>query len=334
MANVSEERLRDSASKEFKESLLQKTGLYRALYFKAAMNDALANPHPQDVAYLIESSGWYEVGAQIGYFDSKFQMDDDIWDFLREQLLSHDRWQWPSQFFEIGTRFSSKDRQVPFIEGIPYGEQAALSFFQAVTVAREDLDGDLLACLLTELRLKEHSVLDEDVKRDLDSQRVFDALTRKKPRDRTLETLAAGLVQLIEVLQTFSDLTKAGENFPGSSMKTRWILSQYLGSLLGWRLDIGSAEVRLRIATIFTYFLRLAEILRNHNSSGFHWSNDSAESQFNELLVRWAIIAFPGEMQRAPLEARDIRKVRTTDASVTKEVDGGDDENEKLFKSS
>jgi hypothetical protein len=298
MANVEEVELRGFASREFfasglghglLDSPVYRLGLRTMIQLYEHSPRAL---NSDTVARLIESYGWYLIGMQVGYFEAGFELDLEVRDWMSSILEKSELFLWPENFLALAKSLCSRNTPRLIDARIGYGDKSVVSLFQSVLIASQSFEDPLVSNLLEELRRPDQTSLDGRLNDDwnLNEQMILGALSTNDT-DETLETLMAGFLRLIDVLQPFADLVPDIEKKPAKSE-----VRDLLGTLVCWRLNPLDRRVSDRLGFLSTQFAVMLDKSINRDEETVSWSMPETMRQWSMLLEGWGYFTTLGTL--------------------------------------
>jgi hypothetical protein len=139
-------------------------------------------------------------------------------------------------------------------------------------------------------------------------------------------SMAAGLIDLLETIEMFSDIFKFEETSSSERQDYSPLLRDVIGTMLSWQLDRNDESLSRRLDNLIVAFASMLEKCHIESSEILSWSTEGTMSNWRELLVFWSTftvrsLPFP----YAPEDQSQIREIgdaRIGRAEVDEEVAG------------
>ena len=231
-----------------------------------------------------ESLSLYEAGCQIGYYDKNRHFPSNADDQL-QGLLEQEEQQGmlPPRFVESLSRWLSVETQS--FAHLDFKQRSlCTALFRSLLVARRLLTENAVDHVLWELR-RNGGGLDVPELPPIDADSVFLAMRDGQAEGQDHALLLAGILKLISVLDTFSDIYGDVINHSDpNSANLRF--AHEIGCLFSWRLDLSNERVLGRLRTVSTALLHTIKQTRDKNSS-ITWSLSDSVAKWNAIYSSW-----------------------------------------------
>jgi len=291
MANVNEDVLRAFSLKRFiasiGDNLLEINDGIPAVrderYFSALDDEVLTA--------CVESFFWLLTGIELAYFpESANSFIQTLAGILNKEIYETE-----GREFPYWTEDFIHNSEMTLLMSIYYkptekSRSENFSFlgkFQAALFASEAFRSPLIDQLLRQLRSKSHVLLDKPIAR-CDMDEVYSALMQADSDKVTVASLFAGFIELIAVLQIYSDIfgrpREVGSIGRGSK-------AFKVGMTVGWRLNLSDFYTAKRLKKLVGNFLALVEATRRDNEEIATWQFSDTVEHLNGLFDFWQLFS-------------------------------------------